>query len=368
VTAEVYFSNCRSKARLSLIDKIGRLFQAAGFPDLIGRGRKVAIKVHWGEPGNVGFIPHPYSAKVVSEIKRAEGIPFVTDSNTLYAGERYHAITNLMAAGKNGFTLETLGAPVIIADGLCGLDYETVPVDGEILKEAKIASAIYQADGVIALSHMTGHMVFGFASTLKNIGMGCAAAPGKQVLHSDMRPKVNVKKCTGCGTCIAACPVQAICLVNEKASIDRTRCIGCGECVVVCPERAIPVNWKTSEDRAQKKTAEYAAAVVKAKGGRCGFFNFLLNVAPDCDCCNWNDAPFVPDIGFLASRDPVAVDQAAVDLVNAAPGAAGSALEGLSPGEDKFRALHDIDYTVILDHAEWLGLGTRNYKLLSLDE
>jgi uncharacterized protein len=385
MTSKVWFADARASAKRNRIEKVKLLFERAHLQDLIAPGDRVAVKIHWGEPGNVGFVPPPYVRAIVDLIKEHRGHPFVTDTNTLYTGMRRDALSNLQAAAMNGFTAETLGAPLLVADGLRGRDYRVVKVEGSTVGEAKIAAAILDADALITLSHVKGHMLFGFGGALKNLGMGCATPAGKQVLHSDLRPRVDAGKCCGDALCLRRCPESCIALVDRPASapgkstapaalgaphsakvalIDEARCIGCGECTATCPHEAIPINWKTSYKDIMQKTAEYARAAVLDKPGKHGYLNFIIQVTPDCDCCDWNDVAFVPDIGFAAATDPVAIDAASAELVRQAPPVPGSKAAGCTG--DPWRAVYDIDYTQIFGFAEALGLGSAAYELVKV--
>ncbi|MCR4401334.1 MAG: DUF362 domain-containing protein [Firmicutes bacterium] len=370
MASRVYVTNMRTKSGLSLVDKVGLLFDAAGFAQLFGKDDLVAIKLHVGEPGNIAFIPPPLVRRVVDKIKAAGARPFLTDSNTLYVGRRSNAVDHTISALENGFTYATVGAPFIVADGLTGHEHVKVPIDGVRLKEVRIGAAIAQADAMIALSHFKGHEATGFGGAIKNVGMGSASRGGKQEQHSNLKPAVRLEKCTGCGRCVRWCPAGALSVGDDRrAHIDPERCIGCAECTITCNNRAIKVQWEEGEEGSlQEKMAEYALGVVKTKAGKCGFMNFVMNVSPQCDCYAWNDVPIVPSVGILASCDPVAVDAASVDLVNRAtvlPGSAVDRSDEAGPHADKFAALYpDVDWTVQLRHGERIGLGTRDYALV----
>lgn len=367
--SKVYFSSSRTRFGNNMHDKLIKLFRAAGVADVISKKDLVAIKLHWGEKGNLAYVQPPLIRTLVCEIEAAGGHPFVTDANTLYAGSRKNAYDNLMTAYGNGFTPAVIGAPVIVADGLFGDDYAIVPIKGRYFKSCKIASGIHRANSLIAVSHFKGHIGTGFGGTLKNIGMGCAAPSGKQNQHSDVKPKVTAKKCTGCRTCVGKCPENAISMTAEKkAAIDPSRCIGCAECTVACRYEAIAVNWKSDARVMMEKMAEYNLAVIQEKQGKCAFFNIITNVTPDCDCCDFSDVPIVADIGIVVSKDPVAADQASVDLVNRAPGNPASKLGADANSKDKFRALYkNVDWSAQLEYAQTLGLGSRKYELVEID-
>jgi len=362
----VHFTDMRTRQGASLPAKTQRLFHAAGLDACISRGDLVAIKLHWGEVGNLAYLAPPLVRAVVDRVKECGGTPFLTDANTLYRGGRRNAVDNILTAVRNGFTLETAGAPILVADGLKGMDCVEVKGPGPHFQTLKISSAVFHADALIVLTHFKGHLLMGFGGAVKNLGMGCASPAGKQAMHSDLRPVVQRAKCTGCGTCLRFCPVSAIHLTaQKKASILKTRCIGCGECTAVCPHGAIPIRWKADPKTVQEKTAEYALAALHGKRGKCGFVNFLNHLSPDCDCFAWNDAPIAPDVGILAAQDPVAIDQASVELVNRAPGLPGSQLDDLK-APDKIRRVTGVDWEPILAHGEKIGLGSRAWKKIVL--
>jgi len=361
--SKVYFCNLRGQVGYSLLDKTRKLFARSGFAKKISPGDKVAVKLHFGEEGNTAFLPPMYARVAVEEIKKAGGKPFLIDANTLYKGTRSNAVDHLETAIKNGFSYATVGAPVIIGDGLIGKDYVSEEVNGRHFKKVKIAAAFHHADAVVNLTHFTGHELFGFGGALKGIGMGCAAPSGKQEMHSDVLPTVLEDKCTMCGKCYQWCPVDAIAWeAGTKAVILEEKCIGCGECAVSCNFGAIAVNWKTDPAVTLEKTAEYVAGALANKKGKALFFSFLINVSPDCDCYDFNDPPFVPDVGILVSTDPVAIDQAGADLVNSAQGLSGTKLEDVA-AKDKLHAVTGIRWQPILEHAVTLGLGNREYEL-----
>jgi len=326
--------------------------------------------VHGGEGGNSAFLPPPFVRCVVDRLIGAGARPFLTDTNTLYSGQRRNAVDNILTALKNGFSLSAAGAPVIVADGLAGHDCVEVPVNGKRVARAKIAGGIHHADALLSLAHFKGHELYGVGGALKNIAMGCATPAGKQILHSDVRPRVDPKRCIGCGTCVASCAAGAAQMGPEgKAVIETSLCTGCAECVAACPAGAIPINWKTAAQPLMEKTAEYVKAVLGPKAGRCAFMNFLIRISPECDCYDWNDAPFVADQGIMASRDPVALDQASADMVNAGQPLA-FARPGMiaAPGDAIASATGVREWRLLLEYAESIGLGTRTYELVPCDE
>jgi len=366
--SKVYFSNLRTSVKENLPSKLLRLIGNAGLEDVIGDRNLVAVKLHFGEAGNTSFIRPVLVRQIVDRIVELGASPFLTDANTLYAGTRGDAVSHLNTAIKNGFAYSVVNAPVIIADGIRGASLSRVAIDQKIIKTAYIGRDIVEADALISLAHFKGHELSGFGGTIKNIGMGCASRKGKLEQHSGLSPKVKSKKCVGCGDCVGHCSQKAISLKKEKAIIDPKKCVGCGECILVCPNSAIDIQWSNDIPLFQKKMAEYTLAVLKGKGEKAVFLNFLTNVSPACDCYGYSDAPIVPDIGITASRDPVAIDQASVDLVNQQTAASGTCLtKGREAGEDKFRGVYpNIDWTTQLEYAQEIGLGSREYELVTI--
>jgi hypothetical protein len=365
--SKVYYADMCASQKAGLLEKVSALFVRAGLSACVDEGDLVAVKVHFGELGNTGYLSPIYARTIVGEITRRGGKAFLTDANTLYKGGRQNAVDHIQTALANGFGFSSVGAPLIIADGLWGKDYRTVELEGEMrCSEVKIGAAAVEADAMIVVTHFKGHMAMGFGGAFKNVGMGLGARSAKQVMHSDLAPEVTAEKCTRCGDCVKWCPVSCITLA-PTAVIDRDVCIGCGECTATCRYGAIAIEW--SDDSGgiglQERVVEHFAGAVADKAGKVGYMNFLINVTPDCDCWQFADAPIVADIGVLASTDPVAIDQASLDLVNAAPPSANAKLAG-SDAPDKFEALHGVDPTPLLAYAEKLGLGSRDYELVTL--
>jgi uncharacterized protein len=295
--------------------------------------------------------------------------PFLTDANTVYVGTRSESVSHLTTAIENGFAYAVVRAPLVIADGLTGKAEVEVKIDGEQFKSVFLAEAIVEAEALVTLTHFKLHEMSGFGGALKNLGMGCASRKGKLSQHSNIAPKVTAKKCTGCGDCIAHCAQEAISInpETEKAVIDPKKCVGCGECILVCPYANIQIQWNESIPVFLKKMMEYAHGVMTTKRDRGVFINFITQVSPACDCYGHNDLPIVGDIGILASRDPVAIDQACADLVNQARGLSGTALKKKSAGVDKFKDIYPhVDWPIQLEYAEKLGLGSREYELVQV--
>ena len=366
--SKVYFSDLRASAKENLPSKLVRLMDSAGLGEIIIPRGLIAIKLHFGEKGNTAFIRPIFIRRIVDRVKELGASPFLTDTNTLYAGTRGNSVAHLNTAIENGFAYSVVNAPIIIADGMRGASFSRVKIDQKIIKTADLGKEIAESDALISAAHFKGHELAGFGGTIKNLGMGCASRKGKLEQHSDLSPKVKRKKCVGCGDCTQHCAQEAISLIEEKAVIDTERCVGCGECILICPNSAIHVQWSGDVAAFQKKLAEYTLAVLKDKKEKAFFLNFLTNISPACDCYGHSDAPIVHDIGIVASRDPVAIEQASVDLVNCQVASENSCLKTHTRGgEDKFRGVYPkIDWSVQLDYAEELGLGTRAYELITI--
>ena len=363
----VYFMDLRASYKDNLLKKLDRLMDSAGIQKIVKDRNLVAVKLHFGELGNTAYIRPVFIRQIVDRIKSTGGAPFLTDTNTLYRGTRSVATDHIQTAIRNGFSNSVVDAPIVIADGLRGNSERAVDIDRKQFKTVFIASEIASADAMVSVAHFKGHELTGFAGTLKNIGMGCASRKGKLAQHSTVSPKVKRKKCIGCGDCIVRCPSEAIALdADDKAVIGSETCIGCGECIVICPEGAINIRWDQDVPLFMEKMAEYALGALKDKQEKTLFLNFLMDISPACDCPPYNDAPIVRDIGILASRNPVAVDHASVDMVNKETGIQGSVLKTtIDAGTDKFKAMYpEIDWGFQFDYAESLGLGTRRYKLV----
>ncbi|MDA3935671.1 MAG: DUF362 domain-containing protein, partial [Actinomycetota bacterium] len=350
--ATVWFTPMRTTGKKSLVSRSGQLLERAGLSSAIADDDLVAIKLHFGEQGNTGFVNPVFLREVVRLVKSAGGKPFLTDSNTLYRGQRANAVDHIECALHNGFSFATVEAPIVIADGMDGREAVDVAVDGKHFDSVRIGSAAVHSDSMVVVTHVKGHEAVGFGGALKNVGMGLGCRSAKQRMHADFRPEVTADTCTACKRCVTWCPVDAIVINSDKvAQVDYETCYGCGECVAACPFGAIATQWKTTPDAIQEKIAEHVAGAVAGKEGKVLYLSFVNNVSPDCDCWNFSDAAVVPDIGVLASTDPVAIDQAAYDLIVAAPGIVGTLGEGLGEGADKFREITGVDGTVVKRHA-----------------
>ena len=365
--SKVYFTDLHVTFQENLLQKLARLVKTAGMLDQIDFSNKyTAIKIHFGEPGNLSYLRPNYSKVLVDLIKAQGGRVFLTDCNTLYVGRRKNALDHLDTAYENGYNPFATGCHVIIADGLKGTDEALVPIDGDYVKEAKIGRAIMDADIFISLTHFKGHESTGFGGTLKNIGMGCGSRAGKMEMHNAGKPHVVQERCVGCGACRKNCAHSAITITDRKASIDHSKCVGCGRCIGVCPMDAVDTDLDEANDILNCKIAEYTLAVLK---DRPSFHNSLvMDVSPYCDCHAENDVPIVPSIGMFASFDPVALDMACVDAVNRQPVIEGSLLSRQPhTHHDHFTDTHpDTNWKSAIDHAVKLGLGQKEYELITI--
>jgi uncharacterized Fe-S center protein len=372
----VFFSDLKVGSK-TLLDKLDALLERTNLKEKIKERDLVAIKLHFGERGNTAFIRPIFLRRIVDRVKHYKGKPFLTDTNTLYIGTRGEAISHLTTAYQNGFVYSVVDAPLLISDGLRGNSSVKVTIDKPHFKTVSIAHAIYMADALISVAHFKGHELSGFGGTLKNLGMGCASREGKLSLHSNISPRVKAKVCKGCELCLTTCAHEAISMLPPKAAIeskrmtafiDSKKCIGCGECILTCPTGAVQIQWNETIPVFQKKMVEYAYGAVEKKKRKVLYLNFLTQISPACDCWGYSDTPIVSDIGILCSEDPVAIDQASVDLVNGQEGNRSSKLtKHWNPGEDKFRALYPkVDWSIQLAYGEEIGLGTRNYELIKI--
>lgn len=369
--ANVYFTTFKATEHENLLQKLHRLMKTAGFEQIDFQNKYAAIKIHFGEYGNLAFLRPNYARVVADYIKDLGGKPFLTDCNTLYVGSRKNALDHLDTAYMNGFSPLQTGCHVIIADGLKGTDDVKVPVEGEFVTEAKIGRAIMDADVFITLTHFKGHEAAGFGGALKNIGMGCGSFEGKKEQHCDGRPSVDSEKCIGCGACSRICAHDAPVIENKKARIDHNRCVGCARCIEMCPVKAITPDQSDSVKMLNYKIAEYSLAVCKDRP--CFHISLICDVSPNCDCHAENDIPIIPDVGMLASFDPVALDQACVDLCNQMTPIKESILGqniekyGNEEHHDHFHMTHpDTEWKSCIEHAVKIGLGTDQYELVRI--
>ncbi len=374
--SKVFFTDMRCEIGTSLLHKMDKLMLAAGIEQIPFNKAFVAIKIHFGEPGNLAFLRPNFAKTVADRVKALGGYPFLTDANTLYVGRRNNALVHLDAAYENGFSPMSTGCQIIIADGLKGTDEIEVPIRGGVhMQTAKIGRAIMDADIFISLNHFKGHEMTGFGGAIKNIGMGSGSRAGKMAMHCNGKPIVSQEKCVGCRNCTKYCNEEAIIIEGKKARIDNDRCVGCGRCFATCNYNAIGTPFDGSGDDVNLRMVEYTKAVLDK---RPHFHISVINhVSPYCDCHGENDAAIIPDLGIFASFDPVALDQACIDAVNAAPVIPGTALSDSMKkhdhstcshkSQDHFRLVHpSTNWRSQIEHAEKLEIGTSKYELITI--
>jgi uncharacterized Fe-S center protein len=355
MSSKVFFAPAdREDGPKLLSEKIKSVYMQLGLHDRIEEEALIGIKIHFGEKGNTGYIKPQWLKDVIRVLRARSKRVFLTDTNTLYVGSRSNSVDHLHLAYSHDFHPKVVGVPVIIADGLIGRNDDEIEVDLPLVKRAKIASAFLNTDVLICMNHFTGHIVTGFGSALKNLGMGCASRAGKLEQHSDLHPHVNPDACKKCGTCLDFCPSGAMREFDGLAFIEDEKCIGCGECLVVCSTGAITLKWDRNVQRVQEKMAEYAWSVKSLFGDKIGFINVVLQVSKDCDCMSRTSDVIAPDVGIFGSLDPVAVDKACVDR-----------LLDVS-GNDVLRSANDVDWKVQLAYGEKIGLGSMVYELIEL--
>lgn len=372
--SKVYYTDFRAKLGEGLPSKLKRLIKAAGIGEIDMDNKFTAIKMHFGELGNISFLRPNYAKAVADVVKELGGKPFLTDCNTLYPGSRKNALEHLYCAWENGFTPMTVGCPILIGDGLKGTDDIEVPVEGgEYIRKALIGRAVMDADVFISLSHFKGHEMTGFGGTIKNIGMGCGSRAGKKEQHRNGKPSIDPELCRGCRLCVRQCANDGLVFdeVTKKMSINMENCVGCGRCIGACNFDAIDFVDNAATKVLNCRMAEYTKAVVD---GRPHFhISLIVDVSPNCDCHAENDAPILPNIGMFASFDPLALDQACVDACLKAEPLPNSQLTDNMKQAD-FCDHHDhfenttvnSEYKTCLAHAEKIGLGSREYEIIAI--
>lgn len=350
---KVYFIKSGGQSDETLAEKLKSVIESENLFDFIEPRDMVAVKTHFGETALSGYPRPVFLNRIGTVIKSKGALPFLTETSTLYSGNRNNAIIHIEHASRQGFGYEHTGMPIIMADGLLGDQELDVAVEGNIFSSVKIAELIVKSQAFVCVSHFTGHLMAGFGAALKNMGMGCASRRGKMVQHSTVKPQVDVSKCVSCGQCKTWCPESAITLTDEGARIDPEKCIGCGECLAMCRFDAVIFNWGATYEDLQKRIVEHAMGVHKCTAGKSIYINILTRISKDCDCMPSYEN-ICPDIGILVSSDPVAADSASLDLVEK------YTLRSL--GE----LAYDIPYRFQVDYAAELGMGSSVYDLVNV--
>ena len=356
--ASVYFYPISPKSNLTeRITAMGTIVQQDIFEKTIDKKDRIGIKTHVGEVHNTTHISPDIIKVIVQQTKKLNALPFITETSTLYAGPRSNAVQHILHAYEHGFSIEKVGAPFIMADGLMGNSELSVSIPGKLYSTVNIARDAVLCDSMIVVSHPTGHIVAGIGAAIKNLGMGLSSRKGKLQQHSSVKPSIVSSKCTFCKHCIKACPVQAITKKDKKAYIDEEKCIGCGECIAECNFNAVHFNYGVQSVELQKRMAEYALGSVISKPDKFLFINALIDMTSQCDCMAIKQYPLIPDVGILLSNDPVAIDQATLDLTKEMNG------EDLGTMSQKH-----LNPEIQLEHAEDIGLGTRKYDLIYVND
>ncbi len=354
--SKVFFIKVRDYRKISEIkDKFSHLLEKSRLLESVSKGDKALIKMHFGEEGNTGFV-RPEYVNVVSGILKNKGASvLVSDTNTLYKGKRMNSYDHYQLAHAHGFTKEATLAEVVIPDDSVPENRTRIDINQKHIKTAKVVKIFTECDLLINLAHFKGHMMTGFGGALKNIGMGCATREGKLEQHTDFTPAVFEKDCIGCGECVKVCPVNAIEIIKNKARLDKEKCIGCASCIAACPTEAMSVNWSEGGGTIQEKMVEYAKAILDSQKKPPIHINFAIKITKECDCLAKDDPQITPDMGILASNDPVALDKACLD----------QAIE--ASGMDIFKKVHpERDGMKQLAHAAKIGLGTLDYELIHI--
>jgi len=373
--SDVYFAPARVKRwdySASQVAGLERLIEQLDFGAAIAEGEYVAIKTHFGSQGAHRVVRPRFLRVLADAVKAVGGLPFVCDTFRI-PGWDY-----LEVANQNGINPQSVGCPVVVADGLFG--YDSLEVEaGPVLGSVRVASAIYDAPAMIVVSHCKGHIEAGYGGAIKNLAMGGVAGRHRSGdwkrarghLHAAAAESSVVRDpelCTLCLQCLHVCPTQAIAEVDDGLVVDDEKCWRCGRCERVCPEDAIRLD-KRGEGEFQMALAEGAGAVLSTfEPGKVLYVNFALEVQPECDCMPMADTPVVQDQGILAGGDIVAVDQAALDMINGAMPLPGSLAEdrGVRAGQRVLARALGVDGQLHLDAAAEIGLGSRDYRLVEV--
>lgn len=356
--SKVFFIGLKDEESSEAINEaVGALIKKTSLLDFVKKDDFTGIKMHLGEKGNEGYIKRGWIESLIEALNRKTKNLFITDANVIYkTGVRWNSVGHLKVAHQHGFDIGNLGIPIIIADGIMGRSYRNININKKHFKEVKIAADYFDIDGLVCLAHVTSHMYTSLAASIKNIGMGCASRAGKLEQHSSAMPDITLSDCTGCALCAKWCPENAISIKDGKVCIKENLCIGCGECTVLCKYNAIKIDWGEKVEIVQEKMVEYAYGLMRLFKGKIIFFNFIINVTRDCDCLQEKIEKTMPDLGILASSDPVAIDKATMDSINK-----NGHMNGFKAGYP------DIDWMPQIRYAEEIGLGSTEYELIEIN-
>jgi uncharacterized Fe-S center protein len=342
--SKVYFKPVSSYSNTEEINKVSveilnKLIESENIP----LENVIPLKITVGEKGNTTYI-NPVNFNGIIDYLEAKKIKCTfMETNVLYKGQRTTRDNHLKLAKEHGFTR----LPLIIADGDHGENYELVEINKKHFEKCKVGKEFADSKQLLVISHFKGHMLAGFGGAVKQLGMGCAARGGKLDQHANSIPKISSLKCKACKACAVKCPEAAI-IMGKKAKIDKDKCVGCASCMTVCPHGAITNSWFASISKSfNERLAEYAYAAAKDKNNI--YVNFVFNITKGCDCEGHPMKLIAKDVGLLASTDPIALDQACLDML------------AKVNGKKLFRRGR---YTLF--YGEKIGLGTRAYELINL--
>ena len=381
--SKVWYMNARARRFLESTAIKGRqLLERSGWLDRLQQGDIVALKTHMGEAYNVGYL-RPVIIRTLVDLLKERGLrPFVTDTTTM----PYHpwisrtlAMDHLETANKNGFNQGTVGCPIVMADGWLGTDDVIIDLQGRgnYLNKQFVARAIADADALLSVAHFKGHPAGGYGGSLKNIGVGGASKRGKMNLHGALagdKPVIDAKLCPGrrCEwwqVCEDCCPEGSIKVTDQGLEVDLESCVYCFACANLCVNMA---GFKSIQrfdhlPTLGRRIADSAlAAMMTKEEGKAFFLNFAMDISPSCDCYGWTDTPIVNGLGILASYDPVAVDKACIDMMNAAPGLLNSEAEefgALEAGSKKLNVIKGKDIEAQIYGGVANGLGSADYAI-----
>ncbi len=373
--SKVFFASTRVtkwKYSDSMAGKLETMLKTIDLSQYFEPKEWVAVKTHFGSEGAHRIVRPVFLRKVVEAIKAVGAKPFVTDT------VRIKGLDYLEVANQNGINHLSVGAPVVLADGLYGNDNIMVRA-GEILGEIAVASGIHDVPAMVVCSHVKGHIQAGYGGAIKNLAMGgvsgshrhCGWRCGRGAMHTIGEGKLvwDESKCTLCLQCQEICPLEGIYFKDHKFGYDDDLCWRCGRCTRVCPEGAITLPGGDDETF-MRSLSEAAMAVLSTfKPKKVLYVNFLTEIQPECDCMPAAEVPVIQDIGILLSDDLVAIEKASVDmLLRQKPLPASLAEdEKVRDGSDILFELHKKPYMLQIQEAERLGLGSSQYEIIRID-
>lgn len=345
--SKVYFKSIDSILKTEEINNsVFKILEKIVKEENIKLEKVIPLKVHFGEKGNITYIKPKNYKGIIKFLEKNKIKSFYTDTNVLYKGERMTSSSHKKLAIKHGFT----NLPIKIADGKVGENFKEIRINKKHFKTCKIGGVLTKYKQILVISHFKGHMLAGFGGAIKQLAMGFASRGGKLAQHVNSKPSINKKKCVQCKICKDICPVNAITITENERKIDKTKCVGCASCIAICPQEAISIGYFgyiNSIFGFTEKLAEYALGASKNKNHI--YINYVFNLTKNCDCSGTKMKPFLKDLGILVSLDPVSIDNASIEL-----------LEKREGKKNLFRNKK------ILDYAQKIGLGKKEYELIIL--